>query len=520
MQLVKYKYAQDLLIPFSEYLLKYKLDEISAFQLKIAYEYDIPLLEKLKGVPQEQLLQLTKTGYIEFLEYWKAGNAEGLINDSLVKWNQDELGIVGKFDIAVEDITYINDLRYRSFAEFIPSFTPDVQTQEKLKEQIRQFLLISTTSGVAGYITILKQQLSKRETQLLEAQALAKVGSFDWDLVKDVSDHTPELRKIFGELRNGYKNWMDDVHPEDRERVKEAIAQSFVTGKFDAEYRYRTPAQEKVLWSKGEVLFNAEGKPVMMRGTVQDITEWKKIVSDLQESIHAQAQLKLLNLYKDEFLNIASHELKTPLTSIKAFLQLTLTVEKEPEPINFIQKSLLHVKKLEKLIADLLDTSKLNAGKLIYNMTIFDISSLVRDIALQFEQNYKDRKIIHSHTAPVMVYGDAMRIEQVINNLVDNALKYSKEEVIVSIEPQGDNVCIHIIDKGIGIPQEEMKHLFHRFYRSNTVSMAYQGMGLGLYISDKIMKQHNGYINVESELNKGSKFTICLPILLPEDVAG
>jgi len=517
MKLIKYKHAQDQLIAYARYLLAEKLDDISAFQLKIAFEYDLPLLKKLVHLSQEQLFSITKDGFIEFLTYWANGDAEKQINESLEKWNKDELEIVGKYDIEVEDITYINDIRERALNEFIPSFTEDIDKQKQVSRQIRQFILESNTASVSGYIEILQQQISKKEKQLLEAQSLAKIGSFEWDLTNDVSEFTPELRKIFGEVKRGLENWMDNVHPEDRPMVEQELKKSFTTGSYSAEYRYSVEGEEKILWSRSEVLFNKEGKAVLMRGTVQDITEWKRITQQLQQSMQEQTQLKLLNLYKDEFLNIASHELKTPLTSIKAFLQLSNTLKDPEEKVTYINKSLSHVKKLEKLIADLLDTSKLNAGQLIYNKENFDIVTLTDEVVSSFRDKHNTRIISFKHSEPIFISGDRLRIEQVLNNLIDNALKYSDSNVTVDIEKNISTVTIHITDTGVGIAKEDIEKLFDRFYRSTSVTKYYQGLGLGLYIANKITEHHGGKLQVKSELNKGSRFSIILPVELSEN---
>jgi signal transduction histidine kinase len=511
MKYFNYPHEQDALQAFSTYLLNNKLDELSAHQLSIAFDYDIPLLEKVKDLDREQLHAITKQGFTELLTYLSEGNVEKQINDTLQKWNKDELQIVSKFDINVKDITYINEVRERTLNAFINDFTHDPALQEKISIQIHQFILASSTAGFEGYVSILKQQIAKQEKQLLEAQALAKVGSFEWDLARDVSEHTPQLAVLFGRLKNGYKNWMENVHPEDKSRVENAVKESFVTGNYNAEYRYIVNDSERLFWSKGEVLFDANNKPVLMRGTVQDVTEWKKILLDLEETTNEKTQLKLLNQYKDEFLNIASHELKSPLTSIKAFLQLTAKAEVQPQVLQFITRSLSHVKRLEKLIADLLDTSKLNAGQLIYNKEYFDINALTEETISQLRYNHSDREIIFRTGPTATVFADKLRIEQVINNLTENALKYSEEPVLVSVDIEGSNVCIHVQDKGIGISEKDQEQLFNRFYRSPGVTYSHQGLGLGLYISAKIMEHHNGEIAVKSEVDKGSCFTICLP---------
>src|SRR5215203_1624268 len=149
-----------------------------------------------------------------------------------------------------------------------------------------------------------------REKQLLEAQAIAHIGSFEWDIQKDTSESTPELRNIFeADHRQTLDEMMERVHPDDKEKVRLALQQAFANGAYACEYRYNAPSGEKVIDTKGVVTCNSDGKPAHMNGTIQDITERKRIEETL---IRKTLELERSNTQLQEFASIASHDLKEP----------------------------------------------------------------------------------------------------------------------------------------------------------------------------------------------------------------
>jgi PAS domain S-box-containing protein len=225
-------------------------------------------------------------------------------------------------------------------------------------------------------------------------------------------------------------------------------------------------------------------------------------------------EIKVLNAKKDEFIALASHELRTPLTTVKGYLQIIQNINIDPVGKVFITKALKQVDRLNALTSDLFDISKVEAGKLQLFYETFDGRSLILDIIETF------RYISPSHTilleAPGHEYSivaDKQRLEQVIINLVTNAVKYSPhaDEVRISLHRTGDLFTVHVKDKGIGLLPEQQKMIFTKFYRANGKSNI-SGLGLGLYLSQEIISQHKGTIAVESELGVGSVFTFSIPV--------
>ena len=219
---------------------------------------------------------------------------------------------------------------------------------------------------------------------------------------------------------------------------------------------------------------------------------------------------------KDEFIGIASHELKTPLTSIKGYLELLNELEdKHPNKL-FVQKARENVDKLERLIKDLLDVSKIQSGQLQLNMKEFDMDELINETIASFQMIVSTHRIEKADCDKEIVLADRQRIEQVLVNLLSNAIKYSPGEnrIVVSCRKAGTELIVKVKDFGIGIPEEEQENIFKRFYRTKDMSVHISGFGLGLYICRDIITRHHGKIWVEKE-NKGSSFYFSLPLISP-----
>ena len=246
---------------------------------------------------------------------------------------------------------------------------------------------------------------------------------------------------------------------------------------------------------------------------------------DMVVGIAAQAGISLdnsklfekvqsLSAKKDEFIALASHELKTPLTTIKGYLQV-MGRSKNPE-MNalFLEKSVNQVERLNTLIDDLLNMSRIEAGKLEFDFDNFDLRESLMEVADTFSYSHESHHIIQElGNKPVMVKGDRHRLEQVVNNLLSNAQKYSPggDKIFLKLEVEKDKVLVKVKDEGIGLSAEQQKQLFTRFYRAGDHS-GISGLGLGLYLSKQIIDAHGGSFVVNSEKNKGSEFTFMLPL--------
>lgn len=217
---------------------------------------------------------------------------------------------------------------------------------------------------------------------------------------------------------------------------------------------------------------------------------------------------------KDEFIGIASHELKTPLTSIKGYVELLDSIEDKQPNKQFAQKALENINKLEKLIQDLLDVSKIQSGQLELNLKEFSIVHFLDETITGFQMIAKTHLIVREdYLDGELITADRQRIEQVLTNLLSNAIKYSpgEDKVIVESKTNGHELVIKVRDFGMGIPSQEQANIFERFYRTRDTSIHISGFGLGLYIAKDIIKRHAGKIWVESQ-DKGSAFYFSLPL--------
>lgn len=240
-------------------------------------------------------------------------------------------------------------------------------------------------------------------------------------------------------------------------------------------------------------------------GSIIDITEQENSTIAVQE----------LSDRKDEFLSMASHELKTPLTSIKALFQLIeRNMEKDHKAFHFLQRINNNVLRLETLITNLLDVSKINAGKLSYDVAEFSFSEMLFEAVAGMQNIAAHHQLILHNSEPVNFTGDKFRLEQVIYNFLSNAIKYSPEgkEIIVNSEVINGSIIVSVQDFGIGIEKNNMARIFNRYYRVDNSLMKFEGLGLGLFISSEIIKRHNGSFWIESELGKGATFYFILPL--------
>lgn len=220
---------------------------------------------------------------------------------------------------------------------------------------------------------------------------------------------------------------------------------------------------------------------------------------------------------KDEFISIVSHELKTPLTSVKGYIQLLeRSVEKEDRAImkKQLRKVRIQVEKLSELIADLLDISKIENGKLKFNKKLFAADELLTNVVEIMEESNPDFKITKNISIDRPVLADEMRVEQVIVNFITNAIKYSPgtDEVIVTGKIIDENLYVSVKDFGIGMDPEHQRNVFNKFYRVEDTSARFQGLGIGLYISQQIIERHGGNIGVTSVPGEGSEFYFNLPL--------
>lgn len=268
-------------------------------------------------------------------------------------------------------------------------------------------------------------------------------------------------------------------------------------------------ADNEIIWRKDKIPIDVEYKArpykvgTNVAGTVISF-------NDITQRRQREAR-------KDEFLSIASHELKTPITTIKAFTQLLMKYygyKADKKTLIYLSKMDTQLDRLTNLIRDLLDISKIQAGKLIYNKEVFRLQEFINETIEDGQLTYPNYKIIQKGLTDTSIQADKYRISQVLTNLISNAIKYSpkSDRIIVKVTEGKRNVTITVEDFGIGIPLKERHKIFERYYRiSDKKRESFPGLGIGLYISHEIIKRHGGIMRVTGTDGKGSKFHITLP---------
>ncbi|MBW8362488.1 MAG: PAS domain-containing sensor histidine kinase [Kaistella sp.] len=299
--------------------------------------------------------------------------------------------------------------------------------------------------------------------------------------------------------------WIEIVHPdEQQENIKQWEHSVATKQPFNFEHRFRNKDnQYRWFLSRAFPDMDEEGNVKKWVGTSTDINDMKK-----QES------------QKNDFIKMANHELKTPVTTIKGYVQLLKKMRGDSEDkflVNSLNTIENQVNKLTALISDLLDISRIESGRLPLNRKEFSLLKLVTETIEDIKASEQSHEIDFElkHPGDITVYADKERITQVLNNLLTNAIKYSPKSKSVSVALFVHEECaiVSVRDYGIGMDQEELNKIFERFYRvSGEDEETFPGFGIGLFIVKDIMDRHQGKVWVESEKNKGSEFHFSLPI--------
>ncbi|MGZ3952232.1 MAG: sensor histidine kinase, partial [Flavisolibacter sp.] len=631
----QYKYLPG----FAGFILNKHLKDFVQEQLDLGSRLNIPLLVSLRQrFSNDDLLELSKTTSTEYLVYLKENRAFEQIKDSSEKWMNDQLDIIGKFQVTGQDITLINYVRQQAFRKLIPFFTTDVQEALQLSAEIDTFMLGATTTSIDIYVNILKDKiqdeslltnklitaspaitflfdivqnkeifisgkvlevmgytrqeldsasdnilfslthpddlasmadsieklvlrnndsvqqveyrflhkdgnyrwlrtyfvvfrrddrgepvellgktfeitseketalaLETREQQLLEAQTLAHIGSFEWNMNERHSVNTPEVYKIFEmDVEQHYEEFMTHVHPDDLQRVQDAISASFKTGTYDCEYRYIKNGKEKVIWSLGKVEFQ-NGAAYRMIGTVQDVTDIKAMEREL---LKRTEELQASNKSLQQFASIASHDLKEPLRKISMFADIVMETEKErlsQTSIDRLKRMQNSSKSMMKMIQDILAFSLLEAKQ---QKEKVDLDAILTEIIDLLDEGIKEKNATIYHNRLPQAYVIPSQFRQMLQNLISNALKFARKDVAakikidykwidkppVDLKPAPRFLQIDVCDNGIGIEEEYLQSIFDLFKRLHPKA-EYEGTGLGLAITKRIIDNHDGYIS-------------------------
>ncbi len=305
-------------------------------------------------------------------------------------------------------------------------------------------------------------------------------------------------------LKENKKNgWMSIIYKDDMYKLIKIYQESSLRQvHFEVEFRiFHTDGLQRWCVAAGQPQFDSHGQFSGFIGSCTDITDQKELQNQ-----------------KDNFIGIASHELKTPVTSLKGYAQVLERILKKKGHLaeaGMVSKIDAQLNRLTNLINDLLDVTKINGDKLQFNDDVFDMQSMISELVENLRPSVTKHQLIEIYKSKGLVYADKERIEQVVINLITNAIKYSPhgDKIVISLRQQDQEIMVCVEDFGIGISTEDLPNVFDQFYRvSGEMQHTYPGLGLGLYISAEIIKRENGRIWVESKKDSGSCFYFSLPM--------
>ncbi|MBD8083042.1 PAS domain-containing sensor histidine kinase [Chryseobacterium caseinilyticum] len=379
--------------------------------------------------------------------------------------------------------------------------------------------IFSDRGEVSGVLVILEeitQQVLERRKNENDQQMLAlaidagELATFYYQPATNLFSGNNLLKTWFGlssEENIDLSVALDVIISEDRDRVTEAITNSLgkdSDGHYFIEYKIQNKTDQKVrlLQANGRVFFDKDGNPLSLNGTLRDITEQKK--EDQR---------------KDDFMGMVSHELKTPLTSLKAYLQMIQRIganEDSSKQQNMLEKSLKQVDYMNGMINGFLNVSRLDSAQMHIEKTVFDFELLFAEIEDEVLSTTQNRNFIFKSSGQKLILADRGKISQVLHNLIGNSVKYSPagSPIIIEYSDLGANrLKITVTDHGIGIPEADQHRIFDRYYRvKDESSRSIAGFGIGLYLCKEIIELHNGQIQVQSFKDYGTTFSVIIPV--------
>ena len=490
-------------------------DDVDRMQVKRALKncgYDCELLEYdlVSGISDFQSLSSFDCIFLDYL--LPGDNGLLLIKKIREKGIQTPVVIItsqGNESIAVElmkagasDYLVKNDINAQSLGKVLRNILA-MRLILKEREQAELALRIS-------------------ESRLAEAQRIAKVGNWEFDTVSNtfyLSDEAYKIIEIGRTFDLNIDNVLECVHIEDREFVHTGWCEILKGKQLNIDFRFVTVEGVKFANSQGYAAKDDSGKIVKIIGTLQDITERKLAV---QEILNARELAEQSIRVREVFLANMSHEIRTPMNAILGFTSLLYETELTDEQKTFVDAISFSGANLLVVINDILDLSKIRSGKMSIDKCDFNLHELIASIVsiMSPKAVEKGLKLTHSidQQIPSHINGDPVRLNQVLTNLIFNAIKFTQKGYVSldvrSSASEGRDVLVEFVvkDTGIGIPEEMHAAIFDKFVQaSNDTTRKYGGSGLGLTIVKSLLELQDGKISLTSNPDAGSTFLVRLP---------
>lgn len=400
-------------------------------------------------------------------------------------------------------------------------FTVKLRHENGLREAIVNSIyqpIYSDNGAISGVLIILEEiteQVLERRKHEYNQQMLAlaidagELATFYYQPSTNLFSGNALLKKWFGlssEEDMDLSIALSVIIPEDRDRVTAAISKVLSKesdGHYFIQYSIQNDTDKKVrlIQANGRVFYDQKGDAISLNGTLRDITQQKK-----EEQ------------RKDDFMGMVSHELKTPITSLKIFLQVLQRKAIQTDDVfqqSTLEKSLKQVDNMTAMINGFLNVSRLDSGQMHLEKTTFDVQLLFSEIEDEMISTITTHQFIFQGNGQASIVADREKISQVLHNLLGNAVKYSPHgsKITAKYEVIDNNIRISVADQGKGIAVEDQQRIFERYYRvKNSASASIAGFGIGLYLSKEIVELHKGTIEVQSFENHGTVFSFVLPI--------
>lgn len=398
-----------------------------------------------------------------------------------------------------------------------------VQDQRRAEERVQAF-----NRDLELRVQKRTEELARSEERLMEAQRVAHIGSWEWDVITDRVWWSEELEQIYGvasgDSVRSYPAFLERVFPGDRRLVEETIGRALADGKpFGFEHRIVRPdGTVRTLYAGGHIVGDGSGHPMRMTGIGQDITESKRQEAERAELFREQAarrEAEQANRLKDAFLATLSHELRTPLNAIVGWLQILRTRELDAPTRLAIDVLDRNATALRRLIEDMLDVSAILSGKLHIHREPVDLTAVVEGVIDSLRPTAENKQVALQYAgtrAPMMVDGDWQRLQQVVTNLLSNALKFtgSGGSIVTDLQALETTVVLRVTDTGVGISPESLPFIFDAFRQADpSLTRVHGGLGLGLAIVRDVVELHGGTVTAESGKDRpGATFTVRLPL--------
>ena len=364
----------------------------------------------------------------------------------------------------------------------------------------------------------------RNQEQLAQAQALAGLGSWEWDVTTDTLRWSAELFRIFGVEPDAFvpsfEAYMERIHPEDRDATQRAIGESLAeTRTFAFDHRAMLPdGTERILHCQGDVETNGYGEPMRMFGTALDVTERAHTEDALRRAYEhergAAERLRSVDAMKNAFLTAVSHELRTPLTAVLGFAK---TLEEHgdsiapPERRAFLSRLSANAEKLDRLLNDLLDVDRLSRGMIEPVRRPVDLGQLALRVAS--ESTLVQGRRVHLDTPEVTISADAAKVERIIENLIANAVRHTPDgtPIWIRTERAPGGALIVVEDEGPGVPAELREAVFEPFRQGPDAPAHSPGVGIGLSLVFGFAELHGGRAWIEDRPGGGASFHVFLP---------